>query len=169
VPEIGFPEGWTAAYGFGTADQESVFSESYTPLRVGRSRRQSCIGGANSGTPAWRPAIQRSTYTFFESVRPSVMELGITSSRCERPSLESSRVRLYLDAVQPADVLEIFLVVVQNSNGTDEPGKPLGSGCPASQRVPPRCRTRYSYAPTFCDSICAPSSVQWLRTPGRSS
>jgi hypothetical protein len=38
-----FPKLDSAKVGFGTADQESVFSGSYTPLRVGRSRRQSCM------------------------------------------------------------------------------------------------------------------------------
>ncbi len=56
------------------------------------------------------------------------------------------------------DELEMVLNAAQQ--GTDEPGKPLGSGCPASQRVPPRCRTQYSYAPTLCDSMCAPFGVQ---------
>jgi hypothetical protein len=46
--------------------------------------------------------------------------------------------------------------LMRRSTGLTNPGSPLGSGCPASQRVPPRCRTQYSYAPTFCDSICAP-------------
>src|SRR6266849_2375203 len=45
-------------------------------------------GGANSETPAWRPVIQRSTYTFLGSVRPCVMLLGIASSRVCAPRSE---------------------------------------------------------------------------------
>ena len=52
------------------------------------------------------------------------------------------------------DELEMVLNAAQH--GTDEPGKPPRKRLPSVSK----CRTQYSYAPTLCDSICTPSSVQ---------
>ena len=80
-------------------------------------------GGTNFGTPACLPAIHRNTYTFLGSVRPWVMELGMTSSTVQRMRAGGNAIGQQFFVIAPRSIpslakyslfeFSLSLVVVQ--------------------------------------------------------